>query len=224
MRWLASGIAVSCAALVCTLPLQLLHFGSTPLYALVANLLAAPLLAPLTLSAMGLAVMALVLPHPLLVVLAWPVQQLAGLLIALVHWISHWPAAQLLTGHPQPWVVFLMVVGLIPWLITPLRRLRGVGVVALVSAVVLHGVVQLGDGVCWPRLRRFGLYGVRLVLDQVDGQEHGWVFVPQQISNVGCVVIRRKTPWGWTSRIVGRLFDVMERWQSPVDRARLEIV
>ena len=74
-------------------------------------------------------------------------QQLAGLLIALVHWISHWPAAQLLTGHPQPWVVFLMVVGLIPWLITPLRRLRGVAVVALVSAVVLHGVVQLGDGV-----------------------------------------------------------------------------
>ena len=147
MRWLASGIAVSCAALVWTLPLQLLHFGSTPLYALVANLLAAPLLAPLTLSAMGLAVMSLILPHPFLVVLAWPVQQLAGLLIALVHWISHWPAAQLLTGHPQPWVVFLMVVGLIPWLITPLRRLRGVAVVALVSAVVLHGVVQLGDGV-----------------------------------------------------------------------------
>ena len=89
MHWLASGIAVSCAALVWTLPLQLLHFGSKALYALVANLLAAPLLAPLTLSAMGLAVMALVLPHPFLVVLAWPVQQLAGLLIALVHWISH---------------------------------------------------------------------------------------------------------------------------------------
>ena len=46
MRWLASTFAVSWAALVWTLPLQLLHFGSTPLYALVANLLAAPLLAP----------------------------------------------------------------------------------------------------------------------------------------------------------------------------------
>jgi competence protein ComEC len=68
-------------------------------------------------------------------------------LIALVHWISHWPAAQLLTGHPQPWVVFLMVVGLIPWLIIPLHRLRGFAVVALVRAVVLQGVVQLGDGV-----------------------------------------------------------------------------
>ena len=86
------------------MPLQLLHFGPTSLYAPVANLLTAPLLAPLTLSAMGLAVMAL--PYSLLVVLAWHVQQLAGLLIALVHWISHWPAAQLLTGHPKPWVVF----------------------------------------------------------------------------------------------------------------------
>jgi competence protein ComEC len=42
MRWLASAIAVSWSALVWTLPLQLLHFGSTPLYALVANFLAAP--------------------------------------------------------------------------------------------------------------------------------------------------------------------------------------
>ena len=86
------------------MPLQLLHFGPTSLYAPVANLLTAPLLAPLNLSAMGLAVM--VLPHSLLVVLAWHVQQLAGLLIALVQWISHWPAAKWLTGHPQPWVVF----------------------------------------------------------------------------------------------------------------------
>jgi competence protein ComEC len=147
MRWLASAIAVSWAALIWTLPLQLLHFGSTPLYALMANLLAAPLLAPLTLSAMGLAVIALLFPHPFLVVLAWPVQQLAGLLIALVHWISHWPGAQLLTGHPQPWVVLMMAFGLIPWVISSHRGLRGFGVVTLLSAVFLHAVVQLGDGV-----------------------------------------------------------------------------
>ena len=53
--------------------------------------------------------------------------------------------------------------GLIPWLITLLHRLRGFAVVALVRAVVLQGVVQLGDSVvvetrfgrhwvtgCWP--------------------------------------------------------------------------
>ena len=82
-----------------TLPLQLLHFGSTPLYALIANLLAAPLLAPLTLSALGLALLILFLPSGVLLVLSWPVSQLAGLLIALVQWISHWPAARLLTGY-----------------------------------------------------------------------------------------------------------------------------
>ena len=61
-RWLAPALSVPLAAMAWTLPLQLLHFGSTPLYAFPANLLAAPLLAPLTLSAMALAVGVLVLP------------------------------------------------------------------------------------------------------------------------------------------------------------------
>ena len=51
-----------------TLPLQLLHFGSTPLYALVANVLAAPLLTPLTLASHALALLSWDLPSgPLLV-------------------------------------------------------------------------------------------------------------------------------------------------------------
>ena len=52
----------------------------------------------------------------------------------------------------------MMVVGLIPWLITPLHRLRGFAVVALVRAVVLQGVVQLGDGVV--AATRFGRHWV----------------------------------------------------------------
>ncbi len=68
--WLASALAVPLAAMAWTLPLQLLHFGSAPLYALVANLLAAPLLAPLTLSAMALALASLVLPAAALQLLA----------------------------------------------------------------------------------------------------------------------------------------------------------
>ena len=62
LGWLAPALAVPLAAMAWTLPLQLLHFGSAPLYALLANLLAAPLLAPLTLSAMGLALASLLLP------------------------------------------------------------------------------------------------------------------------------------------------------------------
>ena len=43
---LAAALSIPVAALLWTLPLQLLHFGAMPLYALVANLLVAPLLAP----------------------------------------------------------------------------------------------------------------------------------------------------------------------------------
>ena len=64
----------------------------------------------------------------------------------------------------------------------------------------------------------------RLVPDQVDGEEHGWGFSPRRISNVGCIALRAKTPCRWAIKIEKRLFDVVERWQSPVDRARLEIV
>lgn len=147
LGWLAPALAVPLAAMAWTLPLQLLHFGSAPLYALVANLLSAPLLAPLTLSAMGLALASLVLPTAVLQLLAWPVAQLAALLIAMVSWISHWPAARLLTGHPQPWVVMVLVIGLLPWLLPDGGRWRGIGLALVVMAVLVHGHVQLADGV-----------------------------------------------------------------------------
>ena len=57
---------------------------------------------------MGLAGAALLVPDPAFGALCWPLQLLAELLIALVHWISSWPGAQLLTGHP-PLAVVLMV-------------------------------------------------------------------------------------------------------------------
>ena len=88
LTWLASALAVPLAAMAWTLPLQLLHFGSTPLYALLANVLAAPLLAPLTLGSISLVPAALVLPQAVFAALVWPLQQLAQVLIALVHWIS----------------------------------------------------------------------------------------------------------------------------------------
>ena len=53
-------------------------------------------------------------PAPLLL---WPVHQLAGLVITMASWISHWPGAQLLTGRPQMWVVALLVLGLLTWLL-----------------------------------------------------------------------------------------------------------
>ena len=144
-RALAPALAVPLAAMAWTLPLQLLHFGSTPLYALVANVLAAPLLTPLTLAALLLALLSLFLPSGLLLVLSWPVSQLAGALIGLVRWISQWPAAQLLTGHPQPWVVALLAVGLIPWLLPDLAKRRRLALLPLLLAVLVQAVMQCRD-------------------------------------------------------------------------------
>ena len=146
---LAPALSIPLAALFWTLPLQLHHFGAAPLYALLSNLLVAPLLAPLTLAAMALAVMVLLLPTALsaalLPWLIWPVQQLSGLLIGLVHWMSEWPGAQLLTGPVHPLLVLLLLLGLLPWLLPAQQRWRGLSLLWLLLAVCLQVRVQLRD-------------------------------------------------------------------------------
>ncbi len=151
---MASALSIPVAALLWTLPLQLLHFGAMPLYALSANLLVAPLLAPLTLLAMLSALLVLLLPPSVLPVLLWPVQQMAGLLIAIASWIGHWPGAQLLTGRPQLWVIALLVVGLLPWLLWAKVSSRSWALVPMASALFFHGLVQFGDGLV--AVKRFG--------------------------------------------------------------------
>ena len=175
-QFLAPALAIPIAAMAWTLPLQLLHFGSTPLYAVLANVLVAPLLAPLTLSAMVSALLSLLLPAGWLLGVLWPVQQLAGLLIALVSWISHWPGAQLLTGHPQTWVVLLFALGLLPWLLKGSGRMRGFAVLPLLAAVTTQVTVQLGHGVvAVERFRTFWLlarFGGRAALITTKGDQH----------------------------------------------------
>ena len=144
---LAPLVSVPIAAILWTLPLQLLHFGSTSLYALPANLLAAPLLGPLTLGAMALALLAMVLPLSVVQLLVWPVQLLAALLIALVQSISAWPAARLLTGYPHPVVVVLMALGFLPWLLGMKVPLRRSACLPLLTAVMLQFAGLLSDGV-----------------------------------------------------------------------------
>ena len=137
----AAALSIPVAALLWTLPLQLLHFGAMPLYALFANLLVAPLLAPLTLMAMLSALLVLFCPLSVLPVVLWPVQQLAGLVMAIATWISHWPGAQVLTGRPQAWVVALLVVGILPWLLQSPAKSRCWALLPMATA--LMAVVQL---------------------------------------------------------------------------------
>jgi len=137
--WLAVATAVPLAASLYTLPLQLLHFGVVPLYAVPANLVVAPLLTPLTLGAMALACLAVLLP-PLLPLAAAPVAWLCGLLVAVVKAFAALPMAQWQLGRPAPLLVLLLSLALagltLPGLLRRWRRL-GLGLLALVVALHL---------------------------------------------------------------------------------------
>ncbi|APD47537.1 ComEC/Rec2 family competence protein [Synechococcus sp. CS-602] len=134
--WIGAGLAVPVAASLWTLPLQLLHFGVVPLYAVPANLVVAPLLTPLTLGAMAMALCAVTLPA-LLPLLAWPLGALCGLLLLLVRGFAALPMAQWQVGRPIPWLVLLLFLSLLPWLLQG-QRWRRLGLAGLGLTLALH--------------------------------------------------------------------------------------
>jgi competence protein ComEC len=143
--WLAVALAVPLAASLWTLPLQLLHFGVVPLYAVPANLLAAPLLTPLTLGAMALALVALLLP-PALPWLVAPLAWLAGLLLQLARTVAALPMAQWQLGRPVPLLVLLLALGLAAWLVPGVPRLWRRGALLLLAlATAAHLSLLWGD-------------------------------------------------------------------------------
>ena len=136
--WLAPALAVPLAATLWTLPLQLLHFGVVPLYAIPANLAAGPLLTPLTLAAMALAALALLVPallSPLLLV----VNPLADLLLLIARVFAGLPLAQMQTGRPLPLLLLLFSMALLA-LLLPLRgpQWRLSAVLLLLLTTLLH--------------------------------------------------------------------------------------
>ena len=135
--WLAVATAVPLAASLYTLPLQLLHFGVVPLYAVPANLVVAPRLTPLTLGAMALACLAVLMP-PLLPLATAPVAWLTSVLVAVVKFCAALPMAQWQLGRPAPGLVLLFSVALLAlaWPALARRwRLLGAALFALVVAV-----------------------------------------------------------------------------------------
>lgn len=150
--WLAAALSVPVAACLWTLPLQLLHFGALPLYAVPANLLAAPLLSPLTLGAMALALLS-VLPAapPLLALLVAPLAPLTRLLLWMSQGVAGLPLAQWQLGRPLPWLVLLITLGLLPWVLP--AGLRGPqawsprrwGAALLLVASLVHAGLLLQD-------------------------------------------------------------------------------
>jgi len=142
-RWIGAGLAVPLAASLWTLPLQLLHFGVVPLYAVPANLVVAPLLTPLTLGAMAMALAAVTLPA-LLPLLAWPLGLLTELLLLVVRGFAALPMAQWQIGRPQPWLVLLFFLSLLPWLLAGLRW-RRLGAAGIGLTLALHLALLSSD-------------------------------------------------------------------------------
>ena len=147
-RWrriAAAAVAVPLAASLWTLPLQLLHFGVVPLYAVPANLVAEPFLTPLTLGAMAMALVALLLP-PLLAPLAWLLNWPSRLLLQVAHGFAALPMAQWQTGRPQPLLVLLFTLALLALLVPPLaRRCRWPALALLLLVAVLHTAALRAD-------------------------------------------------------------------------------
>ena len=136
--WTAAALAVPLAASLWTLPLQLLHFGALPLYAVPANLLATPLLTPLTLAAMAAAALAVLLPGMLTPLMA-PINLMAATLLALVRGVAALPMALWQSGRPQPLLVALLALGLLGWVLPALaRRWRWLASALLVAVMLVH--------------------------------------------------------------------------------------
>ena len=139
---LAPALAVPLAASLWTLPLQLLHFGVVPLWAVPANLLATPLLTPLTLGAMATALVGLVAPAALALLMP-PLEVLARALLAVAHGAAALPMAQWHSGRPPAWLVLGFSLGLLalvaprPPVRFPWRR-SALALLALACALHLH--------------------------------------------------------------------------------------
>jgi competence protein ComEC len=139
VRRLAPALAVPLAASLWTLPLQLLHFGVVPLWAVPANLVATPLLTPLTLGAMAAALVGLVVP-PLHGLLLPPLAWLAQALLAVAQAAAALPMAQWHSGRPSLLLVAVFSVGLLALL---LPRRGGAGLprpLALALVVLACGI------------------------------------------------------------------------------------
>jgi competence protein ComEC len=172
--WGAGALAVPVAASLWTLPLQLLQFGVLPIYAVPANLLVAPLLTPLTLGAMAMAVAAVLAP-PLVVPVGWLLVPLAHLLVWLVKVLAALPLAQWQLGRLSPLLALLLALALAPWLLPQGRRWRWAGLGLLALVALLQWQLLRADQLLWVQdggrhwlLARHGGRGA-LISGQADG-------------------------------------------------------
>jgi competence protein ComEC len=135
-RLLRIVVAVSVACGVATAPILMGHFGATPLFSILSNTLAAPVVAPLLALALAAAALAPLVPSAA-AALAWLAGWLAAYLAACARLVGGLPHAQ--TGSWAVLFALAAAVGFV-WLLLrlpPPRGRRSLVLLALVAALVI---------------------------------------------------------------------------------------
>jgi competence protein ComEC len=144
---LAGTVAVSAACGLVTAPIAWLHFGAVPLYTVLSNALAAPVVGPLL--GLGLAAAAL---HPMLpnaaALVAWANGWLAAYLAACARLVAALPHAQLTSATAVAALAGVIVLAWLGTRATPTVRTRGA--VMLAAALALIAAWRLIPGPTLP--------------------------------------------------------------------------
>lgn len=169
-RWLSASLAVTLAALLACQPVLLAMTGELSAYAVLANLVAAPAVAPVTV--LGTLAAALVLPAP----------AVAAALVWLVQWPSAWigvvaHAAAGLPGALRPWPSGALGVGLGALLTA--ATLAGFAAVLVLERRRHARVRRVGEGAPLPPERTPALVLLAAVLVAAAVGGVGAVLVPR---------------------------------------------
>lgn len=159
VNWLIDAGAVVAAASLPCLPLTIALSGSAPLYALPANLLAEPLVAPATI--LGITGVTVVWFAPWLTpLLTWPASLLTGFVAIEAEWFASLPCAAL------PWpaggfgVVLAALMALtVTWLLVgkALRRTAWATLAIGAAVAMSFGLVRPISGFGWPGVNWFAV-------------------------------------------------------------------
>ncbi len=134
---LAESIAVPLAATIWTLPIQLWTFKVLPLYALPANVIAAPFITLISVGGMVSALIAVIFPWGGSA-LAWLLLYPTKLLLAIVELFATLPGANVAVGSIRLWQLGMLYLGiLLVWLLPWWRRRWRVVLMASVLLIAL---------------------------------------------------------------------------------------
>lgn len=142
-RRLATVLAVSAGCGLATAPILWLQFGTVPLYTVLANALAEPVVAPLLGFALATAALDPILPSAA-AALAWANGWLAAYLAWCARSVSGLPGAQLGSGVALLLIAAVLAVAIVLLRLRPRLRRRAV------TAVAIALVLLVGGRIVWP--------------------------------------------------------------------------